>query len=459
MKGNTSEFIFSVPYEMAAVRPLRQTTRQERLAALQAACFNTELIAQELIYIDLKTDSGVSAPSTRQIRELLGGGSLESGIEMATEGSLVYRALNEKFQELFGFPYMVPVAQGRAAERLWARLHIKPGSIVPGNMLFPSTRYHVESNGGTVLDVITDEAHDLASTAPFKGDIDLAKLAAAFKQHEGKIPCVYVELCVNSCGGHPVSLNNLRGVKAAAEAARAPVFLDASRIMENSCLIKQREPEYRNHGLAAIVRETCALADGCTLSALKDFSSAAGGFIGTRDEAAYQKASVQSFLDGAQPSAGVLAMLNGALGDLLANDAYATSRVEQVQYLWRRLKDAVPLLQPAGGQGVYIDVARFVPHIARENFPAEALAAYVFESSGIRLTKGPPLAPSQAARGVELLRMALPARRYLQGHLDDTAGALIDAFEHRGDIKGLRRIEKIGRSKFAPALYARLGEG
>ena len=459
MKDNSSEFVFSVPYEMAAVRPLRQTTRQERQAALRTACFNTELIPQELIYIDLRTDSGVSAPSTGQLSKLMGAGFLESGIEMAAEGSVAFRALTEKFREFFGFPYMVPVAQGRAAERLWAKLHVKSGSVVPGNMLFPSTRYHIESNGGTVLDVINDGAHDLASSAPFKGDIDVEKLAAAFRQHEGKIPCVYIELCVNSCGGHPVSLSNLREVNAAAGAANVPLFLDASRILENSCLIKQREPGYQNHRMAQIARETCALADGCTMSAQKDLSSATGGFIGTRDEAAYQKAYVQSFFDGVQPSGNVMAALSVAFDELFAGDAYAASRLEQVNYLWRRLKDAVPVLQPAGGHGVFIDVTRFVTQVAGENFPAEALAAYVFESSGIRLTKGPPLAPSQTARGVELLRAAIPARRYLQGHLDDAAEALLDAYAHRQQIKGFRRLEQAGRPKYAPALFARMDEG
>jgi len=456
MKENFSEFLFSVPYEMAAVRPLRQTTRLERQAALRAACFNTELIPQELIYVDLKTDSGVSAFSTGQLVKLLGAGSLESGMEMAAEGSGAFRSLGEKFREYFGFPYMLPVAQGRAAERLWAKLHVKPGSVVPGNLLFPSTRYHVESNGGKVLDVIKDGAHDLGSTAPFKGDIDLIKLAAAFKEHEGKVACVYVELCVNSCGGHPVSLGNLKAVKDVAGASHVPLFLDASRILENSFLIKQREAGYRDRSVAEIVRAICALADGCTMSALKDFSAAAGGFIGARDQAAYQKAYVQSFLDGVQPSSAVMAALSVAFDELLAGDAYTASRVEQVEYLWRRLKDTIPVLQPAGGHGVFIDVARFLTHLPAENYPAEALAAFLYETSGLRVTKGPPLAPSQTARGIELLRLAIPARRYLPGHIDDAAEALLHAYAQREEIKGLRRIEKAGRPKYAPALFEQL---
>jgi tyrosine phenol-lyase len=455
MTADFSEFVFSVPYEMAAIRPLRQTTRRERQNALRSAGYNTELIPQELIYIDLKTDSGVSAPSTSQLAELLGTGPKESGIEMASEGSAVYRALAEKFRRFLGFPKMIPVAQGRAAERLWIKLHVQTGSVVPGNMLFPSTRYHIEANGGTVLDVINDAAYDLASNAPFKGDIDLAKLAAAFKQHEGRIPCVYVELCVNSCGGHPVSLGNLRAVKDAARAANVPLFLDASRLVENSCLIKQREPKYQDCRLAEIVRDTSDLADACIMSALKDFASATGGFIGTRDEGSFQKAYMQSFLDGVQPAVAVMAALLAGF-DELENDGYATSRIEQPEYLWRRLKDTIPMVRPAGGHAVFIDMRGFMAHVAPENFPAEALAAYIFEASGIRLTKGPPLAPSQAARGIELLRVAIPARRYLKGHLDDVAAVLLQAYSRRETIKGLTRIEDPGRSKYAPALFAPL---
>lgn len=456
MKDNRSEIVFSVPYEVAAVRPLRQTTRNERRAALKAAHYNTELIPQGLIYVDLKTDGGVGAPNTGQMAGLLGLGSLESGMEMAPEGSNSFSSLAEKFRRYFGFPYVIPVTQGRAAERLWMKLHVKPGSFVLGNMLFPSTRYHVESNGGKVLDVITDSAHDLVSAAPFKGDIDLTKLAAELEANKGKVACVYIELCVNACGGHPVSIGNLAAVKAAAKANNVPLFLDACRIVENSYLIKQREPGYQNHSVAEIVRATCALADGCTLSALKDFSTASGGFIGARDESAYQKAYAQSFLDGVQPSSAVMTALSVAFDELLAGEGYAASRVEQVHYLWHRLKDTLPVLHPAGGHGVFIDVTRFLPHVPRESFPVEALAAFIFETSGVRVTKGPPLAPSQTARSVELLRLAIPTRRYLQGHMDDAAEAMLRAFAHRHEIKGLKRIEKAGQGNFAPAYFVRV---
>jgi tyrosine phenol-lyase len=456
MKGSSPGILFSIPYEVAVVRPLRQTTLAEREEALQAAYYNTELIPQEMIYVDLKTDSGVSSFSTAQLAKLTGLGPLESGMEMAPEGNRAFVALAEKFQKIFGFPYMVPVSQGRAAERIWARLHVREGAIVAGNMLFPSTRFHIESNGGKVVDVISEAAHELSSAQLFKADIDLSKLEAAFKEHGARVCCVYIELCVNSCGGHPISLGNLKKVKAMAGTHRVPVFLDACRILENSYLIKQREPGYQKRPLAEIVYETCRLADGCTMSALKDFLVPAGGIIGMRDQASYQKASVQNFLDGSQPTSAVMASIGVALEEIFASDSYVTSRVEQVNYLWRRLKDGIPILKPAGGHGIFIDAKNFLPHVAAENCPAEALAAFIYHVSGIRAAKGPPLAPSQTARGVELLRLAVPARRYLQGHMDDVAEAIQYAYSRRDEIKGLKKIEKPGRSKFEPALFAPL---
>ena len=456
MKEPTSGVLFSVPYEIAVVRPLRQTTLKEREEALKAAYYNTELLPQEMIYVDLKTDSGVSSLSTTQLSKLIGASALESGMEMAPEGSRAFVSLSENFHTIFGFPFVVPVAQGRAAERIWAKMHVKESTVVPGNMLFPSTRFHIESNGGKVVDVICDDAHNLSSGQLFKGNIDLTKLDAVFKEHGEKVSCVYVELCVNSCGGHPVSLENLKAVKTITGAHKVPLFLDACRILENSYLIKQREPGYQDRSIQEIVHETCSCADGLTMSALKDLLVPAGGFIATRDEGSYQKAVVQNFLGGSQPPSAIMETMSAALQEIFVNDSYLRSRVEQVNYLWRRLKDGVSLVAPSGGHGVFINVKGFLPHVPTENFPGEALAAFIYHISGIRVTKGPPLAASQTARGVELLRLAVPARRYLQGHMDDVAEAVQYAYSRREEIKGLKKLDKPGRSRFEPTLFALL---
>ena len=454
MNDDLRDAAFSVPYEIAVARPLRQTTLSEREEALRAAHYNTELICQDSIYVDLSTDSGVSALSTNQWAALTSAKSLEPGMGLAAEGSGAFALLAEQIAACFGFPYFIPTTQGRSAERIWAKLNVKPNSVVAGNMLFPSTRIHIEMNGAKIIDVIGDAAHDLTSVEPFKGNVDLKKLETVLhEQGAEKLSCVYIELSVNSCGGHPVSLANLREVKALTGAEKVPLFLDACRILENSYLIQEREAGYQGRTIREIALETCALADGCTMSALKDFLVSSGGLILTRDRGFQQRASMQCFLDGVQPTGSVMTMMATALAEIFSADAYVRSRAEQVKGLWRRLKDRVPVLSPAAGHAVFLDVKKFLPHLAAEQFPAEPLAAFLYRISGIRVTKGPPLAPSQVARGTDLLRLAVPARKYLPGHLDDAATAVIQAFDQRSGIKGLKRVEDPNRSKYEPAHF------
>ncbi len=455
MKEDFEGISFSIPYEIAVARPLRQTTLKEREEALKAACYNTELIPQDLVYIDLKTDSGVSALSTAQMATLGGTGSLEASPEMAAEGHVAFTSLAKRFREIFGYPFVVPCSMGRAAERIWAKIHVRKDSVVPGNMLFPSTRFHIESGGAKVIDVISEQAYDLFSDDPFKGNIDVSRLEGVLREHgREKISCIYVELCVNSCGGHPISLGNLREVKSLAGAEKIPLFLDASRILENSYLVKQREPGYEGRSIREIVWETCSLSDGLTMSAQKDFLVPMGAFIGMRDEKSYQKAFFQCFLDGAQPPSAALESMGVALEEVFGSALYVASRADQVNYLWRRLKGGIPVLCPAAGHGVFIDARSFLPWIPPEHHSAEALAAFIYYISGIRITKGPPLTQTQTARGVELLRLAVPARKYLQGHMDDVTEALFYAYSKREEIRGLKRIEKPGRSKYDPPLFA-----
>src|SRR5574341_1012893 len=171
MTDHSSGLVFSVPYEIAVVRPLRQTTLKEREETLKAAFYNTELIPQDSIYIDLSTDSGVSALSTGQMAAATGAKALEPGMGLAAEGSQAFQSLKEQFQAVFCFPHLIATTQGRAAERIWTKLHVKPNGVVAGNMLFPSTRMHIEMSGGKVIDVISEAAHDLESRELFKSNV------------------------------------------------------------------------------------------------------------------------------------------------------------------------------------------------------------------------------------------------------------------------------------------------
>ena len=454
MKTTSSGFVFSVPYEIAVARPLRQTTPADREAALRDAYFNTELIPQDLIYIDLSTDSGVSSLSTTQLAAVAAPLSIEPGMGLASEGSRSFALLAEQVGRVFGFPYFVATPQGRAAERIWTKIHIRPNTFVIGNLLFPSTRVHIEMNGAKVVEAADEAAYDLTSDEPFKGNLDVQKLQSAIEQEGADhISCIYVELGDNACGGHPVSLANLRASKEIAAAHHLPLFLDACRILENSCLIQQREIGYQERTILEIVRETCDLADGCTLSALKDFLVSSGGLILSRNKESYQKASMQAFLDGAQLPGLAMMQLAISLRDIFAADGYIRSRVEQVRYLWQRLKDRIPVVSPPSGHAVFIDVKAFLPDLPSAEFRSEALGAFLYRYAGIRVTKGPPPAPSQAVRGMELVRLAVPARKYLNAHLDDVAEALCYAYSRRNEITGLRRSEDPARAKYAPAYF------
>lgn len=452
MKTGPLDMAFSVPFEIAAVRPLRQTSLGERRAALEAAHYNSELIPQQSIYVDLCTDSGVSSFSTAQLAALTH--HAEPGMGLAVEGSTAFLRLSEQARRIFGFPFVAPTTQGRAAERVWIKIHVKPGNVVAGNMLFPSTRTHIEMSGATLIDVVGDAAHALDSEEGFKGNLDLSRLEAVIREHGAeKLACIYVELALNACGGHPVSLENLKAARALASRHKIPLFLDACRILENSCFIQQREAACKGRPLAEIVAETCAQADGCTVSAMKNFLVASGGLILTRDQGAYRKALMQTFLDGAQPSGAAMELFACGLEEVFGTEAYARHRTEQVAYLWRRLDGSVPLVRPAGGHAVFLDLSRFLPTLPPEHCPAEALAAFLYELAGVRVTKGPPSAPSQRARGVDLLRLAVPARKYLNGHMDDVAAAILYAYAHRAEIRGLRRIDDPQRAKHDPAHF------
>jgi tyrosine phenol-lyase len=310
-------------------------------------------------------------------------------------------------------------------------------------------------NGAKIIEAVDDAAYDLVSNEPFKGNLDLKKLETAINEKGADhISCIYIELGDNASGGHPVSLANLKAVKEVAAGRKLPVFFDACRILENSYLLKEREASCHDRTILEIVHETCELADGCTLSALKNFLVLSGGLILTREQSTYQKAMMQAFLDGAQLTGSAMEQLAIALGEIFAGDSYVQSRVEQVRYLWQRLEGRLPVVRPAAGHAVFIDVKTFLPDFKSEDFPMEALAAFLYLYAGIRVTKGPPLAPSQVARGIELLRLAVPPRKYLNRHLDDVAEALMYCYDRRSEIKPLKRVEQPGRGKYDPAHYA-----
>ncbi|MCC6408580.1 MAG: tryptophanase, partial [Planctomycetes bacterium] len=263
------------PFRIKSVEPIRMTNRGEREIALETAGWNLFALQSRDVVIDLLTDSGTGAMSSEQWAAIMRG-------DESYAGAPSFARFEAAVRELTGLEQVIPTHQGRAAEHLLFPVLAKAGEIVPSNTHFDTTRANIELGGATALDLPCAASHDPAHIAPFKGDIDLAALERCLVENKGRVPLIMVTVTNNAGGGQPVSLANLRGVRALADRFRVPFFLDACRFAENAYLIQQREAGQRNHSIAAIARMMFDLVDGCTMSAKKDGLANIGGFIACR---------------------------------------------------------------------------------------------------------------------------------------------------------------------------------
>lgn len=451
------------PYRIKAVEPMKVSTRTERQAAMAAAGYNTFLLRSEDVFIDLLTDSGTSAMSQDQWAALMRG-------DEAYAGSRSFYALEEAVRDVYGFPHVVPTHQGRGAEHLISQILISPGQFVPGNMYFTTTRAHQEIAGGTFVDVVGDVAHDATAPGDFKGDIDLGKLAQLIDEVGAEnIAYINVAVTVNMAGGQPVSMANLRAVRQLADQHGIIVWSDATRCVENAYFIQQREPGYASRSVAEILREMFSYFDGCTMSGKKDNLVNIGGFLGLRSEEILQAARELVVVYEGMPSYGGMAgrdMEAMAVGIReMVDDAYIAHRVGQVRYLGELLLDAgVPIVEPIGGHGVFLDVRRFLPHLTQEVYPAQALAAELFVDSGVRaMERGVVSAGRDHTTGLdrhpklELVRLTIPRRVYTDRHLEVVADSVIRLFARREEIRGLEMVYEPKTLRFFTARFTPLG--
>jgi len=433
------------PWKIKMVEPIRMTTREYREERIREAGYNTFLLQSDDVYIDLLTDSGTSAMSENQWAGLMLG-------DEAYAGSRSYRHLCEAIEEVYGYPETVPTHQGRGAEHILSQILINPGDVIPGNMYFTTTRFHQEYAGGKFVDVIIDEAHDPASTHPFKGNVDLAKLAAVVEEYGAeRIPYVCPETNVNMAGGQPMSLENLRQVWEFCHPRGILVMLDATRALENAWFIKQREPGYQDWSVAQILRRICDYSDGATVSSKKDNLVNIGGFLALRDPELARKArALVVVFEGLHTYGGMsgrdMEALARGIREMVAGDDHVAARIGQVEYLGNTLIDAgVPIVHPIGGHGVFLDARAILPHIPQDRFPAQALTAALYVDSGVRgMERGIVSAGRDPATGdhryprLELVRLALPRRVYTQAHMDVTAESVIELLRNPEQVTGLR---------------------
>ncbi len=424
------------PFRIKTVEPIRWTTRDERAQLLRAAYYNLFLLPAEDVLIDLLTDSGTGAMSTRQWAAMMEG-------DESYAGSKSFDHFRESVQGIFGYKHVIPTHQGRAAERILFGVMCKKGDVVPNNTHFDTTRANVEFVGAEAVDLPIAEARQPACVHPFKGNMDIEALEQLIERvGRARVPLVMMTITNNSGGGQPASLENLRAVSHVCRKHGLPLYFDACRFAENAYFIKQRESGYASKTPKEIAREIFRLGDGCTMSAKKDGMANIGGFLCTNDDVLAQQEKNLLILTEGYPTYGGLAgrdleAVAVGIEEALEED-YLRYRIVSTAYLGKHIADqGVPIVQPPGGHAIYLDARAFVPHIPLEQFPGVALAAELYLEGGIRSVEIGTLMFGASAK-MDLVRLAIPRRVYTQSHIDYVVEVILEVWRRREQIRGLK---------------------
>lgn len=434
------ELPFAESWKIKMVEPLRKSTREEREQWIKEAHYNVFQLKAEHVYIDLLTDSGTNAMSDRQWAGMMMG-------DESYAGARSFLKMKETITRLTGFEYVIPTHQGRAAENVLFSYLVKEGNIVPGNSHFDTTKGHIEGRHAIALDCTVDEAKNTQLEVPFKGNVDPVKLEKALAEHSDIIPFIIVTVTNNTAGGQPVSMENLRQVRAIADKYNKPVLFDSARFAENAYFIKTREKGYENKTIKEIVKEMYSYTDGMTMSAKKDAVVNMGGFIATNRKDWYEGAKgycvqFEGYLTYGGMNGRDMEALAIGLDENTEFDNLET-RIKQIQYLAKRLDEfGIPYQRPAGGHAIFVDASKVLPNIPKEEFPAQTLTIELYLEAGIRgceigyiLADRDPVTRENRFGGLDLLRLAIPRRVYTNNHMDVIAVALKNVFDRREEIR------------------------
>lgn len=442
------ELPFAESFKIKMVEPIKKSTRKDREKWIKEAKYNLFNLKSEQVFVDLLTDSGTGAMSDRQWSELMLG-------DESYAGASSYYKMKNAIKNILGFDYFLPTHQGRAAENVLFSALVKEGDIVPGNSHFDTTKGHIEIRKATAIDCTIDEAFDTTAIHPFKGNVDISKLEKVLQDYpKEQIPFIIVTVTNNTAGGQPVSMQNLKDVRTLADSYGLKTVFDSARFAENAYFIKIREKGYADKTIKEIVKEMYTYADAMTMSSKKDAIVNMGGFIAMRSEELFKEASVFNILyEGFITYGGMSGRDMNALAQGL-NEAtefdFLDTRIKQVAYLGNKLKEfGVPVQEPIGGHAIFIDVLKFLPHIPREEFPAQALAIELYKEAGVRgvelgtiMADRDPVTRENRFPDLELVRLAIPRRTYTNNHMDYVAVALKNVFDRRDSIKRGVKIVK-----------------
>jgi tryptophanase len=449
------------PFRIHSVEPIKLTNRAEREGYLARVGFNLFALRSEDVLIDLLTDSGTGAMSAAQWA------GVQRGDESYAGSPSWYRFL-AAVRELFDFAHVIPTHQGRAAERILFSALGAPGRVIPNNTHFDTTRANVEFSGAAAVDLPIAEGRTPAREHPFKGNMDVAALDALLDARAADVPVVFVTVTNNSGGGQPVSLANLRAVRAVCDRHGVLFFLDACRFAENAWFIREREPGQGDRDVADIVRDMSALADGMTMSAKKDGLANMGGWLALRDDALAEQCRNLLILTEGFPTYGGLAgrdleAIAEGLAEVVDHD-YLRYRIRSTAYLGDALHAAgVPVVRPIGGHAVYIDAGALLPRIAPLQYPGQALACELYTEGGVRgceigsvmFGRRPDGGEEPAA--LELVRLAIPRRTYTQSHIDYVIEVVLSVAARAHELRGLRMVAEAPTLRHFTARFEQLG--
>jgi len=436
------------PFRIHSTQAIAHTTAAEREAALRRCGYNLFGLHGDEVLIDLLTDSGTGAMSSKQWAAMMDG-------DESYAGSRSYYRFQDVVQGITGLKEVIPTHQGRAAERILFSVAVKAGQVVPNNTHFDTTRANIEHCGAEARDLVISEGRLPASRHPFKGNMDVDALEATIREvGRERVPLVMVTVTNNSGGGQPVSLANLRAVRTVCDRHGIPLFLDACRFAENAFFIKLREPGYAERSPREIAREMFSLVDGCTMSAKKDGLANIGGFLAMNDAPLALACRNVLILTEGFPTYGGMAgydleAVATGLEEVL-DESYLEYRLRSTAYLAEKAEQAgVPVVQPPGGHAVYLDAKALLPHVPPARYPAQALAVELYRAGGVRgveigsvMFGKPGPDGAEIAAPMELVRLAVPRRTYTQSHIDYVGEVIAEVARRKTEIPGYRIVEQ-----------------
>lgn len=450
------------PFKIKSVEPIRFTTKAERNELIKKAGYNPFLLHADDVLIDLLTDSGTSAMSSKQWAGIMDG-------DESYAGSKSFYRFEKAVRKITGMKFIIPTHQGRAAEKIIFSIVGGPGKYFPNNTHFDTTRANIEFTGAEADDFIVEAGKHSEVRADFKGNMDTNLLEKFIKEKGSEnIPLCMITVTNNSGGGQPVSMQNIKEVKNICAKYNIPLFIDACRFAENAYFIKLREKGYSKKSVLEIAQEMFSYADGVTMSAKKDALVNIGGFLALNDENLAMQCRNLLIVTEGFPTYGGLAgrdleAVAQGLEEIL-DEHYLQYRIRSVAYLGERLLEAgVPIIEPPGGHAIYIDAKRFLPNIPPEKFPGQSIVIELYIEGGIRAVEiGSVMFGKYDDKGklipppMELVRLAVPRRVYTQSHIDYVIEIVLKVFRNRNKLKGYKIVYEAPMLRHFTARFTKL---